>query len=61
MQTRLSGKFPTVGEQNVDFREGVAQKLLVRCRKVVEEGGVHDLLRPPRVPRRVGFTLEMPK
>ena len=59
-KTRLSGKFPTVGEQNVDSREGVAQKLLVRCRKVVEVV-VHDLLRPPRVPRRVGFTLEMPK
>ena len=59
-KTRLSGKFPTIGEQKVDSREGVAQKLLVRCRKVVEVV-VHDLLQPLRVPRRVGFTLEMPK
>ena len=59
-KTRLSGKFPTIGEQKVDSREGVAQKLLVRCRKVVDVV-VHDLLQPLQVPRRVGFTLEMPK
>ena len=59
-KTRLWGKFPTIGEQKVDSREGVAQKLLVQCRKVVEVV-VHDLLQPLRVPRRVGFTLEMPK
>ena len=59
-KTRLSGTFPTIGEQKVDYREGVMQKLLVWCRKVVEVV-VHDLLQPLRVPCRVGFTLEMPK